>query len=83
MSDHVYGEGASRVAASLGYALSGRARVVVIENVDEPDGVDAINSIIATCAAYWWRSQSLDSHVHAGQPVARRRRFWVGVRRPL
>jgi hypothetical protein len=73
-------DGAQQVAATLGFVIAGRARVVVVENVAEPDGVGAINTVLRG-APYTWHYQRLDALEHAGQPVSREREFWVGLRR--
>ena len=58
-----------------------RAKVVVIENVDEPDATAAISTMLADATAYFWRSQALDPSVHASAPARRERRFFVGILR--
>jgi len=70
--------GAVAVASTLGFVLAGRARVVVVENVAEPDGVASISTALQQ-APYTWHRQKLDALEHAGQPVSRERMFWVGV----
>ena len=55
------------------------ARVVVVENVDEADGVAAITTVLQGAGAYMWFTQALDPQVHAACPVARARRYWVGI----
>ena len=55
------------------------ARVVVVENVDEADGVAAITTVLQRAGAYMWFTQALDPQVHAACPVARARRYWVGI----
>ena len=58
-----------------------RARVAVVENVDEPDGVGAIDTALTAVGGYDWYSQSICPSVHCGMPIRRLRRYWVGVRR--
>ena len=65
------------------FVAAGRAAVVVIENVDETDGADAITTVVASYPMYSWQSQQLGAEEHAGVPVRRDRRFWVGVRHGL
>ena len=72
--------GAMEVVNVSPFVAAGRAAVVVVENVGETDGADAITTVITSYPMYEWRSQELDPQVHAGVPAARRRRFWVGVR---
>ena len=72
--------GALEVHAVLGFVRAKRARVVVLENVDEADGVGAIDTTLSAIAGYEWHSQRLCPHEHFGEPVRRARRFWVGVR---
>lgn len=78
--EHVLVSGAATVARMLGFISQGKARVVVVENVDEPDGVGALTDLLAEMQGYSWRSQAIDSLSHAGVPFRRRRRFWLGVR---
>ena len=80
---HTVAHGAAHVEAVLGFARLARARVVVIENVSEPDGVGMIDTIASACKAYEWWRQSLDPLTHVGVPVSRDRAFWVGVLREL
>ena len=63
------------------YVRAARARVVVLENVDEPDAVSAITQSLSTISAYFWRTQALSPETHAGLPTRRERRFFVGVLR--
>lgn len=79
-SNEVVASGAVNAASQLSFVQRGKAKVVVIENVDEPDGVGALTDLICEISCYTWRSQALDSLLHAGVPVRRSRRFWVGVR---
>jgi len=66
-------------AAVMPYVRAARARVVVLENVDEPDAVAAITQSLSTVSAYFWRSQTLSPKTHAGIPARRERRFFVGM----
>ena len=77
----VVAEGASRIAEYLRFVLAGRARVAVIENVADADGIAAIATVLADDRAYDWWHGVLDPRRHAGQPVARERAFWIGVRK--
>lgn len=72
--------GAVEVVNVSPFVAAGRATVVIVENVDEEDGASAITTILSSYRMYVWRSQELDPEEHAGVPVARRRRFWVGVK---
>ena len=78
--EHTLASGAMAVSRMLGFISERKAAIVVVENVDEPDGVGAITDLLAEMGGYSWRSQALDSLVHAGAPVRRRRHFWLGVR---
>ena len=73
--------GAIDAERALRAVAAGLARVVVVENVDEPDGVAAISTVLQRARSYEWYSQTLDPHVHAACPVTRTRRYWVGVSR--
>mmetsp|Transcript_2247 Transcript_2247/g.4961 ORF Transcript_2247/g.4961 Transcript_2247/m.4961 type:complete len:305 (-) Transcript_2247:352-1266(-) len=57
--DAVVAEGALDANSTVGFILDGRARVVVVENVAERDGVAAITTILAR-APYDWRFAELD-----------------------
>lgn len=78
--EHVLVSGAASVAGMLGFISQGKAKVVIVENVDEPDGVGVITDLLSEMRGYAWRSQAIDSLTHAGVPVRRLRRFWLGVR---
>ena len=73
-------DGATDASAVLAFVKERRAAVVVIENVDEVDGVAAITTVLLGIGGYTWREQKLNPGEHAGAPVARERHFWVGVR---
>ena len=79
-SDEVVASGAASAASQMGFIRRGRAKVVVVENVDEPDGVGALTDLLCEISSYSWSSQAIDSLLHAGVPVRRSRRFWVGIR---
>ena len=64
------------------YVMAARADIVVVENVDEPDAVAAITTILHGATAYGWRSQRLDP-TDFGLPVSRARRYFVGVLREI
>ena len=65
----------------MGYVAAGSARVVVVENVDEPDAVEAVEAVLRERGTrYTWRAQALGGVEHGGEPQDRKRRFWVGVR---
>ena len=70
--------GAADTAAVMPYVMAARADIVVVENVDEPDAVAAITTILQGATAYGWRSQRLDP-TDFGLPVSRSRRYFVGV----
>lgn len=72
--------GAITTASLFGFVHAKKAKIVVVENVNEPDGVGAITDIIAEIDGYEWFSQPLDARIHAGVPVNRARRFWIGIR---
>ena len=76
-------EGAAEAAECLPYVMAGRARVVVIENVDDPDARAVLGTVLTSAPSYVWRSQILSPVEHAGVPVARSRAFFVGVQRLL
>ena len=73
--------GAAAAAHTMPFMQAAKAKVVVIENVDEPDATAAISTILSDARAYFWRSQTLDPTTHAGVPARRERRFFVGVLR--
>ena len=73
-------DGGVHVDDMLAYARTRRARVIVVENVAEKDGLGAIETALNAVGGYAWSMQELCPHVHAGQPVRRARAFWVGVR---
>ena len=75
-------DGGVHVDDMLAYVRARRARVVVVENVAEKDGLGAIETALHAAGGYVWSMQILCPHVHAGQPVRRERAFWVGVRMP-
>ena len=58
-----------------------RPKVVLIENVAHPEVVDPISEVVTRIAGYHWRGAILEPSVHAGFPVARKRFYWIGVRR--
>ena len=74
--------GAAGAAAVMPYLMAARADIVVVENVDEPDAVAAITTILHGATAYGWRSQRLDP-TDFGLPVSRSRRYFVGVLREI
>ena len=76
----VVADGGVDVASVLGFVRMRRARVVIVENVDDADGVGVIDTALHALGGYAWVSQRLCPLEHAGQPVRRERRFWVGVR---
>eukprot|EP00966_Prymnesium_polylepis_P213754 4950243-Prymnesium_polylepis.1 len=63
--------------------MAGRARVVVIENVDDPDARAVLGTVLTSAPSYVWRPQILSPVEHAGVPVARSKAFFVGVQRLL
>ena len=71
--------GAASAAHTFAFILQSKAKVVIVENVDEPDATACIATILASAKAYSWRSQALDPAEHAGVPARRRRRFFVGI----
>ena len=73
-------DGGVHVDDVLAYVRTRSARVVVVENVAEKDGAGAIETALWAVGGYVWYTQELCPSVHAGQPVRRARRFWVGVR---
>ena len=75
--------GAADAARVMPFVTSAKAKVVVIENVDEPDAVASIATMLADARAYFWRSQALDPATHAGVPARRERRFFIGILKPL
>ena len=62
--------------------MRARADVVVVENVDEPDAVAAIATVLTGATSYHWRSQRLDP-TDFEVPVHRARRYFVGVLREI
>ena len=67
----------------IGFLKTARARVAVIENVCEPDGVATIDTILTReSTAYKWSSQCISVKEHAGVPMGRIRHFWLGLRKP-
>ena len=79
----IMAEGAADAARVMPFVTSAKAKVVVIENVDEPDAVASIATMLADARAYFWRSQALDPATHAGVPARRERRFFIGILKPL
>jgi hypothetical protein len=73
--------GAADAGRVMAFVMAAKAKVVVIENVDEPDAVASISTMLADATAYFWRSQALDPSTHAGVPARRERRFFIGVLR--
>lgn len=74
-------DGGAEAAGTLGFVMAGRAAVVVLENVADHDGGAALTTILRKAKAYEWSVQELSAREHAGVPVERVRRFWVGIRR--
>ena len=73
--------GAADATAVMGFVFAARARIVVVENVNDPDGAAMLRSSLSRAKAYFWRSQMLDPPQHAGVPAKRERRFFVGILR--
>ena len=57
----------------------GRLRRAV-ENVDEAEVVVAISSLLGRIPGYRWERMVVCPFVNYGEPVRRRRSFWVGRR---
>ena len=73
--------GAADAAYVMPFVMAAKAKVVVLENVDEPDAVASISTMLQDASAYFWRSQALDPSTHAGVPARRERRFFIGILR--
>ena len=73
--------GAADAARVMPFVMAAKAKVVVLENVDEPDAVASISTMLQDASAYFWRSQALDPSTHAGVPARRERRFFIGILR--
>jgi hypothetical protein len=73
--------GAADAAHVMPFVMAAKAKVVVLENVDEPDAVASISTMLQDASAYFWRSQALDPSTHAGVPARRERRFFIGILR--
>lgn len=81
-TDASVGRGAVDAWHVLAYARTGTPRVVVVENVGDPDSEGALTTVITReCPDYDWFYQRLGAQKHAGVPVARERGFWVGARK--
>jgi hypothetical protein len=76
-------EGAEEAAECLPFVMKGRARVVVVENVDDRDARAVLGTLLSDAPSDVWRSQVLNPVEHAGVPIARSRAFFVGVLRQL
>ena len=72
--------GAIDAESVLAFVRARRAAVVVLENVDELDGIAAITTVLVAIDGYSWMEQTLSAREHAGAPVLRVRHFWVGLR---
>ena len=75
----VIADGGGHATSVLPFVAAAKAKVVVVENVDEPDGVGAITTVLRGLRQYKWRSQTIDACAHGGIPAVRARRFWIGV----
>lgn len=82
-SDEVATSGAASAASKRGVFRRGRAKVVVVEHVDEPDdGKGALTDLLLReISCYSCCSQAIDSQLQAGVPViSLSRRFRVETR---
>ena len=66
---------------ALEYVSRARPRVVVVENVSEPSSVKPTTRLLTRLAGYSVETGILDPRDVARAPIARRRQFWVLVRR--
>lgn len=62
--------GAMTAASLFGFVHAKKAKIVIVENVNEPDNVGATTDIIAEIEGYEWLSQPLDARIHAGVSVS-------------
>ena len=69
-----------KVRRSFRYICRARPRAVVVENVDEVEVVAAISSLLGRIPGYRWERMVVCPFVNYGEPVRRRRSFWVGRR---
>ena len=70
----------AKVRRSFRYISRARPRAVVVENVDEAEVVVAISSLLGRIPGYRWERMVVCPFVNYGEPVRRRRSFWVGRR---
>ena len=64
---------------SLRYVREKRPRVVVMENVSEPEAIGPMTGLLSRLEGYRRRTAPLDPRTTAGAPTARERQFWVLV----
>ena len=55
--------------------------VIVVENVDTPEALLAIDGALRTLKGYEWKAIGFDATTFV--PMRRRRRWWIGKRRLL
>lgn len=70
----------AEVWASLSYARAAAPRVILVENVVEPEVSAPLTGLLQRLEGYVVESAVLDPRVALGEPVARERRFWVLTR---
>ena len=78
-SDDVSERAATALDAILAYPRAHSPLAIVLENVDEVDGTSVIDAAVMSLEGYEWESVVLSASDHG--PMARVRRFWIGVRR--
>ena len=66
---------------ALEYVSRARPRVVVVENVSEPSSVKPTTRLLTRLAGYSVETGVLDPRDVARAPIARKRQFWVLMRR--
>ena len=67
-------------ASSVKYVELTRPRAIIVENVPEPDCIDAIWDVLCRIHGYDWFFQIIAADRNMGIPNARQRAFWVAIR---
>ena len=67
-------------ASSVKYVELARPRAIIVENVPEPDCIDAIWDVLCRIHGYDWFFQIIAADRNMGIPNARQRAFWVAIR---
>ena len=78
-TDAGYAIAMSAFARSTAYIRRAHPRIVVVENVNEPEAVNAITALLLSIPGYTWHGGPIDACKHGGVPMRRVRHFWVGV----